>query len=34
MLLNAVDDGLVDGMRLCLRTAATNEPVVHPPGDV
>jgi hypothetical protein len=24
------DDDDVDGMRLCLRTAATNEPIVHP----
>jgi hypothetical protein len=22
-----------DGLRLCLRTAATNEPIFHPPGD-
>jgi hypothetical protein len=24
-------DWLTDGVRLCLRTAATNEPIVHPP---
>jgi hypothetical protein len=23
-----------DGVRLCLRTAATNGPIVHPPGDM
>jgi hypothetical protein len=23
-----------DGVRLCLRTAATNDPIVHPPGDM
>jgi hypothetical protein len=23
-----------DGFRLCLRTAATNGPIVHPPGDM
>jgi hypothetical protein len=23
----------VDGVRLCLRTGATNEPIVHPLGD-
>jgi hypothetical protein len=23
-----------DGARLCLRTAATNRPIVHPPGDI
>jgi hypothetical protein len=23
-----------DGLRLCLRTAATNGPIVHPPGDM
>jgi hypothetical protein len=23
-----------DGVRLCLRTAATNVPIVHPPGDM
>jgi hypothetical protein len=22
-----------DGVRLCLRTAATNGPIVHPPGN-
>jgi hypothetical protein len=28
--------GLIDcdGVRLCLRTAATNGTVVHPPGDM
>jgi hypothetical protein len=38
-LVNTVDwliDWLIDydGMRLCLRTAATNWPNVHPPGDM
>jgi hypothetical protein len=28
------DDHHVDGVRLCLRTVATNRPTVHPPGDV
>jgi hypothetical protein len=23
-----------DGVRLCLRTAATNGPIVYPPGDM
>jgi hypothetical protein len=23
-----------DGVRLCLRTADTNGPIVHPPGDM
>jgi hypothetical protein len=29
-----VDDDHVDGVRLCLCTAATNGPTVHTPGDI
>jgi hypothetical protein len=28
------DSAHVDGMRLHLRTAATNRPIVHPAGDI
>jgi hypothetical protein len=28
------DNNHIDGVRLCLWTAATNGPAVHPPGDI